>query len=82
MNGGWSKQFYHILIGINIQFLHPNIDMIAIGEMVAIANCTNILTDPNGSYRLSPSEAQEAFKDLTLYTNAESCPMVSSIAYC
>ena len=46
------------------------------GEMAAINNCTNILTDPEGEFRLSASEAQNAFIDLSLYTNAESCPMV------
>ncbi|OTA88072.1 hypothetical protein M434DRAFT_34979 [Hypoxylon sp. CO27-5] len=48
------------------------------GEMVAIDNCTAILTDPSGLYKLSTSEALEAFADLTLYTNAESCPMCAS----
>lgn len=46
------------------------------GEMVAITNCTNILTDKNGKYRLSRSEVGAAFGQLSLYTNAESCPMV------
>lgn len=48
------------------------------GEMVAISNCTAILTDPAGSFKLSASEASAAWKDLTLYTNAESCPMCAS----
>lgn len=47
-------------------------------EIVAISNCTSILTDPNGPYKLSPSEASSAWADLTLYTNAESCPMCAS----
>lgn len=47
-----------------------------IGEIAAIKNCTSILTDPHGKFRMSASEAQDAFADLTLYTNAESCPMV------
>jgi len=46
--------------------------------MAAITNCTAILTDPNGPYRLSPAEALAAFSGLTLYTNAESCPMCAS----
>lgn len=46
------------------------------GEMSAIKNCTAILTDPHGRYRMTASEAEDAFADLTLYTNAESCPMV------
>lgn len=45
--------------------------------MAAIKNCTAILTDPNGRFNLTASEAEAAFTDLTLYTNAESCPMVS-----
>ncbi|OTB01568.1 hypothetical protein M426DRAFT_323330 [Hypoxylon sp. CI-4A] len=48
------------------------------GEIVAINNCTQILTDPQGPYKLSPSEALNAFANLTLYTNAESCPMCAS----
>ena len=46
--------------------------------MVAISNCTAILTDPNGPYKLSAAEASAAWSDLTLYTNAESCPMCAS----
>jgi hypothetical protein len=51
-------------------------NMILHGEISAILNCTSILQDPAGKYRLSPAETIEAFKDLSLYTNAESCPMV------
>lgn len=47
------------------------------GEMVAIDNCSKIFTAENGSYRLSPEEALSAFSQLSLYTNGESCPMVS-----
>ena len=47
------------------------------GEIAAIANCTAILTDKTGEYNFTASEAQAAFSDLSLYTNAESCPMVS-----
>lgn len=47
-----------------------------LGEMAAIANCTARLTDPNGPYNLTASKAQAAFTQLSLYTNAESCPMV------
>jgi tRNA(Arg) A34 adenosine deaminase TadA len=36
------------------------------------------LTDPAGPYHLTPSEAQRAFTTLSLYTNAESCPMCAS----
>ncbi|KAI0378420.1 cytidine deaminase-like protein [Hypomontagnella monticulosa] len=48
------------------------------GEIVAINNCTRIFTDPQGPYKLSPSDALAAFANLTLYTNAESCPMCAS----
>ncbi|OGE55593.1 hypothetical protein PENARI_c004G04142 [Penicillium arizonense] len=50
----------------------------ATGEIAAIKNCTAVLTDPHGKFRLTASEAQAAFVDLTLYTNAESCPMCAS----
>ncbi|KAL3448082.1 cytidine deaminase-like protein [Aspergillus insuetus] len=53
-------------------------NMILHGEIAAILNCTSILQDPAGKYRLSPAETIEAFKDLSLYTNAESCPMCAS----
>jgi hypothetical protein len=46
------------------------------GEISAIHNCSAILTDPEGEYKLSPSEALAEFKKLSLYTNAEPCPMV------
>ncbi|KAL4938657.1 cytidine deaminase-like protein [Aspergillus oleicola] len=48
------------------------------GETAAITNCTNILLDPNGRFKLTPSEARAAFTDFTLYTNAESCPMCAA----
>ncbi|KAJ5805425.1 guanine deaminase [Penicillium pulvis] len=48
------------------------------GEIAAITNCTSILTDPHGKYRLTATEAAAAFTDLSLYTNAESCPMCAS----
>ncbi|KAI1381417.1 cytosine deaminase [Hypoxylon crocopeplum] len=48
------------------------------GEMAAISNCSRILTDPTGPYNLAPSAAVAAFAGLTLYTNAESCPMCAS----
>lgn len=46
--------------------------------MSAIANCTSVLTDPSGPYNLSGTDALAAFASLTLYTNAESCPMCAS----
>ncbi|KAI2620141.1 cytidine deaminase-like protein [Hypomontagnella submonticulosa] len=48
------------------------------GEIVAINNCIQILTDTSGPYKLSPSDALAAFANLSLYTNAESCPMCAS----
>jgi hypothetical protein len=41
------------------------------GEMAAFVNCSNILTDPEGMYRLSAEEAREAWKGFSLYTTAE-----------
>lgn len=51
-----------------------------LGEIAATTNCTAVLTDPHGRFRLTASEAQAAFVDLTLYTNAESCPMVRRLS--
>ncbi|KAK0721699.1 guanine deaminase, partial [Lasiosphaeria miniovina] len=48
------------------------------GEMAAITNCSAILTDADGAYKLTPAAALAAFADLTLYTNAESCPMCAA----
>lgn len=48
------------------------------GEIAAINNCTAVLTDPEGPYGLDASQAQRAFASLSLYTNAESCPMCAS----
>ncbi|SMR42600.1 unnamed protein product [Zymoseptoria tritici ST99CH_1E4] len=48
------------------------------GEMAAINNCTAVLSDPDGHYKLSPAEIQKAWHQLTLYTTAEPCPMCSA----
>ncbi|KAJ7748769.1 guanine deaminase [Mycena maculata] len=48
------------------------------GEIAAIQNCSAILTDPSGPYNLSTAGATDAFAELSLYTNAESCPMCAS----
>ncbi|QUC20713.1 uncharacterized protein UV8b_04954 [Ustilaginoidea virens] len=48
------------------------------GEIAAINNCSALLTDPRGPYKLTGAEAQRAWADLTLYTNAEPCPMCAS----
>jgi tRNA(Arg) A34 adenosine deaminase TadA len=47
-----------------------------VGEISAINNCSEILTDPEGEYKLSPPEALAEFRKLSLYTNAEPCAMV------
>lgn len=62
-----------VCIGINeVSTGNPTLH----GEIAAINNCTEILTAKNGSYRLTPGEALDAFSQLSLYTNSESCPMV------
>ncbi|KAF4783621.1 CFEM domain-containing protein [Colletotrichum scovillei] len=48
------------------------------GEMAAIDNCSAIFVDPQGPYRMTPAQALAAFANLTIYTNAESCPMCAS----
>jgi tRNA(Arg) A34 adenosine deaminase TadA len=48
------------------------------GEIAAINNCTAVLRDPNGAYKLSAEETSEAWKQLSLYTTAEACPMCAS----
>lgn len=48
------------------------------GEIAAINNCTSVLADPDGPYRLSSQEISRAWKDLSLYTTAEPCPMCAA----
>ncbi|KAF2772955.1 guanine deaminase [Teratosphaeria nubilosa] len=48
------------------------------GEIAGINNCSSILTDPQGRFKLSATEALEAYRDLSLYTTAEPCPMCAS----
>jgi len=63
-----------ISVNQNMQKGNPTLH----GEISAINNCSEILTDPDGDYKLSPSEALKAFSKLSLYTNAEPCPMCAS----
>lgn len=50
------------------------------GEIAGINNCSQILTDPKGEYNLTASQVALAWPTLSLYTNAESCPMVLSLS--
>ncbi|GAB7353406.1 hypothetical protein MBLNU459_g3879t1 [Dothideomycetes sp. NU459] len=53
---------------------NPSLD----GELAALANCSAVLTDPAGRFRLSPAEAVAAYEQLSLYTNGEPCPMCAA----
>jgi len=66
------------LICIGINQAHETGNQGLHGEISAINNCSRILTDPEGKYRYSPGEAAETWKELSLYTNAEPCPMCAS----
>ncbi|EEH23572.1 hypothetical protein PABG_05783 [Paracoccidioides brasiliensis Pb03] len=48
------------------------------GEIAAITNCTKVLTDKSGRFKMTPSQTLNAFQELTLYSNAESCSMCTS----
>lgn len=48
------------------------------GEISAISNCTTLLSSPLGPYNFSLTQTSTAFSQLSLYTNAESCPMCAS----
>lgn len=48
------------------------------GEIAAIENCSAVLTDPSGRFKLSIQQAIEAYSELTIYTNGEPCPMCAS----
>jgi hypothetical protein len=58
-----------ICTGVNDN--HHSGNPILHGEMAAFVNCSNILTDMEGVYRLSANEAREAWKGFSLYTTAE-----------
>ena len=72
-NGGLGEL---VCIGVNdiVASGNPTLH----GEIAGINNCTAVLQDPSGPYKLSPAEMQTAFRDLTLYTTAEPCPMCAS----
>lgn len=63
-----------ICIGINSNSATGNPTLH--GEMAAITNCTAELQGPR--FNLTAAEALAAFQQLSLYTNAESCPMCAS----
>ncbi|KAL1590966.1 hypothetical protein WHR41_00321 [Cladosporium halotolerans] len=48
------------------------------GEIAAINNCTTVLRDSDGPFKLSPEETSQAWKHLSLYTTAEACPMCAT----
>ncbi|KAK0666809.1 cytidine deaminase-like protein [Cercophora samala] len=46
------------------------------GEITAINNCSSLFV--SCAYNMTPAESLAAFKHLTIYTNAESCPMCAA----
>lgn len=50
------------------------------GETAAIENCTSVFrrSKQEGGYGMNGEEAGMAWRDLSLYTNGEPCPMVSA----
>ncbi|KAK0726511.1 cytidine deaminase-like protein [Apiosordaria backusii] len=46
------------------------------GEIAAINNCSSIFLSPR--YNMTPAESLAAFQHLSIYTNAESCPMCAA----
>lgn len=70
-----------VCIGVNdVKSGNPTLH----GEVQAINNCSKIFvaSKEEGGRGLSGEEAGEAWKDLSLYTNGEPCPMVSSFLLC
>lgn len=63
-----------ICIGINSNSAHGNPTLH--GEIAAINNCSLELQGPR--FNLTATQALAAFPQLSLYTNAESCPMCAS----
>ena len=66
------------LICIGANAVHTTGNPTLHGEIAGIANCTAVLTDPEGPYALQPSELAAAWKQLTLYTTGEPCPMCAT----
>ncbi|KAI0861344.1 cytidine deaminase-like protein [Xylaria cubensis] len=63
-----------ICVGVNSQSQRGNPTLH--GEIDAINRCSEVLQSPH--FSLTPAEASLAFRDLTLYTNGEPCPMCAS----
>ncbi|KJZ78267.1 hypothetical protein HIM_02305 [Hirsutella minnesotensis 3608] len=66
------------LVCAGVNKVHQQGDPSMHGEMAAIRNCSTVLTDPAGRHAMTGGEALAAFRHLSLYTNAESCPMCTS----
>jgi len=64
-----------ICIGANdIELGNPTLH----GEIAGINNCSAVLTDPDGHWKLTPTELSQAWSHFTLYTTAEPCAMCAS----
>jgi tRNA(Arg) A34 adenosine deaminase TadA len=63
-----------ICVGVNSGRLRGNPTLH--GEIEAINRCSEVLQSP--PFNLTPEAATLAFRDLTLYTNGEPCPMCAS----
>ncbi|KAL9527641.1 hypothetical protein SMMN14_08979, partial [Sphaerulina musiva] len=66
------------LVCIGVNSIASTGNPIMHGEISAISNCTTLLSSPLGPYNLSLTQTSTAFSQLSLYTNAESCPMCAS----
>ncbi|KZV96630.1 cytidine deaminase-like protein, partial [Exidia glandulosa HHB12029] len=65
-----------VCTGVNSRALTGNPTMH--GEVAAISNCSRIFTDMEGRYKMTPAQSVAAFAQLSIYTNAESCPMCAT----
>ncbi|EMF10867.1 cytidine deaminase-like protein, partial [Sphaerulina musiva SO2202] len=66
------------LVCIGVNSIASTGNPIMHGEISAISNCTQILSSPLGPYNFTLTQTSTAFSQLSLYTNAESCPMCAS----